>query len=279
MGRVLAISSWTAASRVGLAAMLPVFWAAGLSPLAAPTVTLGRHPGGGAPGGGPVDDNTFASLLAAALAHPEAEKIDWVITGYFASPAQIETAARHIAALKDRARPPRVAVDPVMGDAPGGLYVPSAVAEGIAQHLVPLADLLTPNAFEAQFLTGRIANDVAGAIAAARALGRHAAVTSVARGDRLGAVYVDGDEAWFAHGAQAPRPASGAGDLFAAHLISSLAMGHQQGAALWRSVAAVDAAFSKADADALTELPVIATPPDVHPRVLLEPLDAQCGAA
>lgn len=44
--------------------------------------------------------------------------------------------------------------DPVMGDAPGGLYVRSDIPGFIAGEAVPRADIICPNHFEAETLTG-----------------------------------------------------------------------------------------------------------------------------
>ncbi len=49
--------------------------------------------------------------------------------------------------MRRRADPPRIVVDPVLGDDPKGLYVPEAVAAELREQLVPLADVVTPNAF------------------------------------------------------------------------------------------------------------------------------------
>jgi pyridoxine kinase len=107
-----------------------------------------------------------------------------VLTGYFASPAQVEAAAGLVAAVK-AARPDAVHLcDPVMGDlradGSGGLYVPETVAAAIHARLMPQADIATPNAFELGWLTGRPVATTAEIIAAAGALGPSTVVVTSA---------------------------------------------------------------------------------------------------
>src|SRR5690606_39396553 len=50
--------------------------------------------------------------------------------------------------------------DPVMGDTDKGQYVEPDVPNAIIEHLVPLADLLTPNQFEAERIINKQIGDV-----------------------------------------------------------------------------------------------------------------------
>ena len=92
------------------------------------------------------------------------------MTGYFASPEQIAIAAKVLVRMKSANSALYILVDPVLGDE-GGLYVPQAVAEAIATHLLPLASCITPNRYELAWLSGREVSDAASAIAAAKHLG------------------------------------------------------------------------------------------------------------
>jgi pyridoxine kinase len=88
--------------------------------------------------------------LAGADAAGGLAAIDAVITGYFANPAQVHSAAELIARL----HPTHVLVDPVLGDN-ARLYVPEDIAIAIRDLLLPLASIATPNAFELAWLTSR----------------------------------------------------------------------------------------------------------------------------
>jgi pyridoxine kinase len=218
MPRVLILSSFVAASRVGGSAQALALARLGIEPVLAPTVTFGRHPGYGPPGGAAVAAETFEGLLTGIAAQSLA--FDAVIAGYFATPEQVAAAAETVRTLK--AASTRIIVDPIMGDADKGLYVKDAVATAIADLLVPLADVVTPNAWELTRLTGAEVTDATSAVAAARRLGRPALVSSVAAGERIGVVYADAGAAWLASHDRAAMAPKGTGDLLAAFFAAAL---------------------------------------------------------
>lgn len=286
---VIVLSSLVGASSVGLNISAPALHAKGREAILAPTVTFGRHPGWGPPGGAAVSDEVFAAQLEGLAAHPMVARVRWVISGYFASPAQIAAAARLVDGLRAQADPAgrslRYACDPVMGDAPKGLYVPEAVAEALAGALIPRADVVTPNVWEAQRLTGAPIATTAEAAAAAGAVAAQTrggaqslcAVTSAPVDDallsehascpRIGAVLSVGGRSWLAATAQrvapdappsTPRPhaVGGTGDLFAALLVSELDQDAAPEQALAAAVGGVDAALAAAfDPDGETGAP------------------------
>uniref|UniRef100_A0A3Q0RW49 Pyridoxal kinase n=1 Tax=Amphilophus citrinellus TaxID=61819 RepID=A0A3Q0RW49_AMPCI len=82
---------------------------------------------------------------------------DYILTGYSRDISFLETVVDIIKELK-KANPSLVYVcDPVMGDQ-GAMYVPENLLPVYKDKVVPLADILTPNQFEAQLLTGRKIN-------------------------------------------------------------------------------------------------------------------------
>mgnify|MGYP005809523937 CR=1 FL=1 len=147
MPLTLIISSHVAASRVGGSAQAQALAAFKVDAMVVPTVLYGRHPGWGPPGGAAVPVEAIDGMLDGIEANGLFAQADLVLTGYFASAAQIRAAARAIdsvrAAPRDMAaRKPFIIVDPTMGDLGKGLYVPGDVAEAITADLVPRACLL-----------------------------------------------------------------------------------------------------------------------------------------
>ena len=63
MPAALILSSFVASSRVGGAMQALTLAEFRFEPILVPTVLYGRHPGWGAPGGGPVPTDMFESLL------------------------------------------------------------------------------------------------------------------------------------------------------------------------------------------------------------------------
>ena len=165
MARVLTISSQVVYGPVGLNCIVPALQAQGHEVLAIPTILLSNHPGHGKPEGRATAPAELVAMIAALEKLGALENLDAVITGYFASAEQIEIVAALIARLTCKI----ILIDPVLGDH-GKLYVGQTVAETIRDKLVPLATILTPNAFELSWLTGLPAQNTDQAIAAARSL-------------------------------------------------------------------------------------------------------------
>ncbi len=149
----------------------------------------------GPPGGGAVTADIFEGMLRGVEADGALARAGAVVTGYFAGADQVLAAAGAID--KARAANPavRIVVDPIMGDTPKGLYVPAQVAAAIADHLVPRADLVAPNAWELSRLAGRPLDDP---LDAARSLGRPVLVSSIDLGQEIGVIYADARQAWLA---------------------------------------------------------------------------------
>jgi pyridoxine kinase len=273
MARVLILSSYVAASRVGGGAQALAFARLGIEPILVPTVLFGRHPGHGPPGGGAVDPETFEAMIGGVEAQGLFGQLDAVITGYFSSPEQVAIAADTLGRVKAAAPAVRLIVDPIMGDDDKGLYVKAAVADAVAALLVLRADIVAPNAWELGRLTGAPVDSPQSAIDAARRLHRPVLVSSMRRGGDIGALYVEGEAAWFASHAAAPAAPKGAGDLLTALFVAALLGGFAGPDALGLAVGGVaDAVDAAAGQD---ELPLTAFPTTLaaSPFVSLEAID------
>jgi pyridoxine kinase len=273
MARVLILSSYVAASRVGGGAQALALARLGIEPILVPTVLFGRHPGHGPPGGQAVDPEVFEAMLGGVEAQGLFAGLDAAITGHFSSAEQVAIAAEALARVKRAAPTCALIVDPIMGDADKGLYVREPVAEALAAELVPEADFLAPNAWELARLSGRPVDDVASAAAAARALGRPTLVSSLAEGDGIGVAYVEAGAAWLAVHSRRRTAPKGTGDLLTAIFAAALVLGRAPADALAIAVGAVaDAVEVAASVD---ELPIDALPTALvtSPRVTLRRLD------
>lgn len=79
---------------------------------------------------------------------------DYVLTGYTRDDSFLDTVVDIVQELK-RANPSLVYVcDPVLGDN-GAMYVPENLLPIYRERVVPAADIITPNQFEAELLSGR----------------------------------------------------------------------------------------------------------------------------
>lgn len=261
----LILSSFVAASRIGGAAQQYVLAAHKIDPVLAPTVMFGRTPARGGKGEITQPD-VFRRMLGDIEADALFGMVDLIITGHFSDPEQVEIAAGVIERVRDAertgqnggAKRPLVIVDPILGDAPKGLYVKYEVAEQVEERLVPLADWITPNLWELGFLTDRPVETLAQARDAARALGRPALITSAPAGPgEIGLLYVDADEAvLFAHPRQESAP-SGTGDLVTASFGAGLVEGLAPRDAAHRAARAARMAVEAARAWRTAELPIV----------------------
>ncbi|MDZ4372197.1 MAG: PfkB family carbohydrate kinase [Phenylobacterium sp.] len=264
MPLALILSSFVAASRIGGAAQQYVLAAHRIDPVLAPTVMFGRTPARGGKGEVTSPD-VFRRMLGDIEADALFGMVDLIITGHFSDPEQVEIAAGVIERVRDVGRNgvagsrPLVLVDPILGDAPNGLYVKYEVAEQVESRLVGLADWITPNLWELGFLADQRIETVAEARRAARSLDKPALVTSVPAGpDEIGLLMVDGEEAvLFAHKRLDSAP-KGTGDLVAASFGAGLIEGMTPFKAAERAARAAVEAVTAAKAWKTTELPIVA---------------------
>ncbi len=222
---ILILSSFVAASPVGGGAQMKALAAIETETVLAPTTLFGRHPGLGPPGGGALTAEMFDGVLNGIAEAGVFASLTAVITGYFASAAQVDRAVRALGSARAARPEVRIVVDPIMGDSGKGLYVAPEVARAQAERLAPLADLLAPNAWELQRLTGCVIADPGSALAAARECGGSVLVSSVPAGREIGVLWTDGEEAWLARHAAAPGSVHGAGDLLTALFTAALVEG------------------------------------------------------
>ncbi|HEY5289178.1 MAG TPA: bifunctional hydroxymethylpyrimidine kinase/phosphomethylpyrimidine kinase [Caulobacteraceae bacterium] len=219
---VLILSSHVAASRVGGRAQAAMLERMGVETILVPTVIFGRHPGLGAPGGGAVSQEILDGAIAGVEASGALGGVDAVITGYFATAAQARTGVRLIDAVRQAKPSARIVVDPIMGDEETGLYVNDDVAEAIARDLIPRADFIAPNAWELARLAALPVTDAPSALAAVRAIGRSALVSSIPMGEDIGVLLSCAEGDFLAsHPREAAAP-KGTGDLLVANFVGQV---------------------------------------------------------
>lgn len=238
---VAVISSQVGRGTIGSRATTFILERLGLTVWLMPTIWLPWHPAYG--GARPIvpDDGAFAATLADLAECEATPEIATVLTGYFATPEQVEAAARFVERVRLVTPGLRVLVDPIVGDG-NALYVPESVAIAVRDRLLPLADVATPNLFEVGWLTGLPTTTPTEVIAAARSLGvPTVAVTSapalMARS--LATLLVGPDTALALEHPRIDGVPHGTGDLFAATFAAHLTRGVGPEEAVTRAVASV----------------------------------------
>lgn len=127
----------------------------GYDVITVPTVLYSNHLGTSTVGGGKVPEDLFSSILDGVLALNVLKEVSTIITGFIGSAEQVRATAHFIRTIK--AYKPEIfyICDPVMGDTGKGQYVEQDVPKAIIEYLIPLADLLTPNQYEAEKIINR----------------------------------------------------------------------------------------------------------------------------
>jgi pyridoxine kinase len=151
---VLSISSQVAFGPVGNSAAVPAMEAFGVNVYAVPTIILSHHPGHAKPASLRVPAFDLAAIIDSLQGVGALDGLAAVLTGYFAASDQIFAVAQAIRQLKESNPGLFYLCDPVLGAETSQLYVPLPVAEAVKSSLLPLADVVTPNAFELEWLSG-----------------------------------------------------------------------------------------------------------------------------
>jgi len=146
--KTIIIHSKVAYGYVGSNTTALVLQLAGQDVISVPTVVLSNRYGLPTVGGGLMPRDLFQAVLDGILDLEILDEVSTIVTGYIGSAELVEITAQFISTIK--AQHPEIVYvcDPVMGDQPQGLYVKEEVPQALLTHLVPLADVLTPNQFE-----------------------------------------------------------------------------------------------------------------------------------
>ncbi|XP_034831801.1 pyridoxal kinase [Maniola hyperantus] len=112
---------------------------------------------------GPLLRNEDLEELIEGLRLNEVDYYTHFLTGYSRSPDSLKQIAQIITKLREKNPNLIYVCDPVMGDN-GKMYVPEDILPVYRDIVVPLADILTPNQFEAELMTGLKMQDLNGAL-------------------------------------------------------------------------------------------------------------------
>jgi len=203
MKTVLSIQSWVSFGHVGNAAAMLPLQRLGVDVWAIHTVQFSNHTGYGAWRGQVFDGAMVREVVQGIEERGVLARCDGVLSGYMGDRAIGDAILDAVARVR-RANPTALyCCDPVIGDVDHGVYVAPSIAEFIREHAAPSADIVTPNLFELEYLTGMKVNSLDAALAAVDRL--HAAgprvilVTSLVHGDtpadEIELLVSDGDHA------------------------------------------------------------------------------------
>jgi pyridoxine kinase len=233
---IVTIQSEVVTGHVGNAAARFALQRLGHEAWGVPTVILSSHPGHHGFAGEATAPAVLQKLLDAMHRQRRLDTAAGILSGYLGLPEQAGIVATAVARVKANGTK-LYCLDPAFGD-DGRIYARPGVMEAMRDRLVPLADILTPNAFELATLSGMPVTSPDEAVVAATALNRPIVVaTSVpVDGDRIGTLLLGGGAALLATTPKLTDAPRGAGDLLAALLFGHMLDGRSVGDALERAV-------------------------------------------
>src|ERR1700739_546934 len=182
---VISIQSQVAYGHVGNSAAVFPMQMRGIDVIAVPTTLLSNRPGYKTIRGRILDADLVADLLTGIEERGAIDYCRIVLSGYLGSPEIAEVVTEFITRAK--ANNPKLiyCCDPVLGDSDPGLYVKPEIPPIVRDSLCPLADIITPNHFELEWLSGARATTIDDVIKSARALSARGPSTVVVTGARL----------------------------------------------------------------------------------------------
>ncbi len=277
---VIVISSHVVRGSVGNRAVVFALETLGFPVWAVPTIVLPWHPGHGPAGRIVAPAEEFEQLMQDLLRAPWLGEVGAIISGYFGDPAQVSSVASFVKAVKEKHPDVTYFCDPVIGDE-GGLYVSEAIATGIRDTLLPLADIAAPNRFELTWLTGVPLEDNNALMEAALGTGPATMLITSAypmMTGSIGNILLTPTTALMAEHRRVDGPTNGLGDLTSAVFLARRLSGLSEEKILQGTTAAVfeilartakrgaDELMLEADASSLsTPMAMVQTRRLVHP--------------
>ncbi len=263
---ILSIQSSVAYGHVGNSAATFPLMRLGVEVWPVLTVHFSNHTGYGAWRGPLLAASDVADVVRGIDERGVLGQVDAVLSGYQGAEEVGAEILNAVALVKQRNPDAIYCCDPVMGDVGRGFYVRPGIPEFMRDAVVPAAQIVTPNQFELDFLTGRqtrTLDDLLAAAQALRATGPEVVLvtSAILEGSDPSSVLmlaVDGNAAWTVTTPLLDNTFTGSGDITAAIFLAHYLRTGELAAALENTAAAVYSVL-KATTDAQSaELSLVA---------------------
>lgn len=262
---VISIQSQVAYGHVGNSVAVFPMQMRRIDVIAVPTTLLSNRPGYPTIRGKILDAALVADLLVGIEERGAIESCQIVLSGYLGSPQIAEVVMEFVTRAKKNNPKLIYCCDPVLGDSDPGLFVQAEIPPIFHDSLCPLADIITPNHFELEWLCGAKATTIDEVIKSARALSARGPSTVVVTGsqladtpeDRVDTVAIEGSSVWRLSTPKLPIRPFGTGDLFSSLFVSSLVRGSDTRGALEEAVSATFAVLERTVAAGAEEMRIV----------------------
>ena len=272
---VISIQSQVAFGHVGNSAAVFPLQMHGIDVIAVPTTLLSNRPGYPTIRGRVLDAPLVADLLRGIEERGAVETCKMILSGYLGSPEIAAEVADFVA--RARARNPALlyCCDPVLGDRDRGLFVQKDIPPLVRDRLCALADIITPNHFEFEFLCGAKAATIEQVIAQAQVLMARGPSTIVVTSAELTdtpdgeieTLAIERSKAWRVRTPKLPISPNGTGDLFAALLVAARVQGSSTPDALGHAASAIFAVLERTAERGTEEMRIVESAELlVHPK-------------
>lgn len=229
------------------------------------TVTFSNHTGYGSTRGPLIAPADVAAVIDGVEERGVFPAIDAVLSGYQGAEAVGEVVLDAVARVKGANRSAVYCCDPVMGDVGRGFFVREGIPEYLRDHVVPRADIVTPNQFELAYLVGREVDTQSELVAAARELLSRgpsvvlvtSALTADTPSGSIQMVCVTADDAWVVTTPLLPMTVRGGGDVTAAVFLAHYLTDGPQ-VALSRTAATMYTVLERTHASGAEEMRLVA---------------------
>jgi pyridoxine kinase len=250
---ILSIQSSVAYGHVGNSAAVFPLQRMGFEVWPVNTVHFSNHTGYGQWRGTVLPAEDVAGIVRGIEDRGVLSDCDAVLSGYMGDASLGEVVVGAVGRVKGHNPKAVYCCDPVMGDTGRGFFVRPRIPEFIKGVAVPVADVITPNQFELEFLTGVEVGDLDDALGAAdeaKRLGPETVLTTSLRRtdapvDTIEMLAVSGEGAWLVGTPLLALEINGAGDATAALFLAHLLRGETVAQALSMTASAVHAVLEE----------------------------------
>ncbi|KIQ55411.1 pyridoxal kinase PdxY [Meiothermus taiwanensis] len=250
---ILSIQSWVSYGHVGNAAAVFPLQRMGFEVWAIHTVQFSNHTGYGQWKGMILPPEHLVAVVEGIAEREVLGQCDAVLSGYMGSGGTAEAILSALGKVRQLNPSALFCCDPVMGDEGRGLFVRPEIPEIIKTQVLPQADILTPNQFELELLTGLSTKTLPEALEAARIVRarmhpggpRIVVVTSLLRQgapeNTIETLAVAEEGAWLVRTPRIPLepPRNGTGDAIAALFLGHYLQTQQVAQSLEHAVSAM----------------------------------------
>jgi pyridoxine kinase len=278
---VITIQSQVAYGHVGNSAAVFPMQMHGIDVIAVPTTLLSNRPGYPTIRGRVLDAQLVADLLLGVEERGALATCRMILSGYLGSPEIAAVVADFVERAKARNPALLYCCDPVLGDRDRGLFVQADIPPLVRDRLCRLADIITPNHFEFEWLCGAKATTTDQAIAQAQALLARGPSTIVVTSAELADLpdgqietlaverskegseerseerFAELSKAWRVRTPKLPIDPSGTGDLFAALFVAARVREKDTPEALGHAASAIFAVLERTAISGTEEMRIV----------------------